>query len=38
VPDGQDATHPTDYVADRGDPGVKDLPEIIDEGPATAKS
>ncbi|NIK57447.1 SSS family solute:Na+ symporter [Kribbella shirazensis] len=39
VPDGQDSTHPTDYVADRGDPGVKDLPEIIDEGgAATAKS
>jgi solute:Na+ symporter, SSS family len=32
-----DTTHPTDYAADRGDPGVKDLPELIDEGPATSK-
>jgi SSS family solute:Na+ symporter len=39
VPDGVDSTHPTDFVADRGDPGVKDLPEIIDEGgAATARS
>ncbi|TCC42762.1 sodium:solute symporter [Kribbella speibonae] len=39
VPDGKDSTHPTDFTADRGDPGVKDLPEIIDEGgAATAKS
>jgi SSS family solute:Na+ symporter len=39
VPDGQDTTHPTDYLADRGDPGVKDLPEILDDGgAATAKS
>jgi solute:Na+ symporter, SSS family len=36
VPDGQDSTHPTDYTADRGDPGVKDLPEIIDDGGAAA--
>lgn len=39
VPDGQDTTHPTDYLADRGDPGVEDLPEILDEGGAApAKS
>jgi len=36
VPDGQDTTHPTDYAADRGDPGVQDLPEILDEGGAAA--
>jgi len=36
VPDGQDTTHATDYAADRGDPGVQDLPEILDEGGATA--
>jgi SSS family solute:Na+ symporter len=37
--DGQDSTHPTDYRADRGDPGVKDLPELLDEGGASpAKS
>lgn len=39
VPDGTDSTHPSDFVADRGDPGVHDLPEIVDEGgTATAKS
>ncbi len=39
VPDGKDSTHPTDFVADRGDPGVKELPEIIDDGgAATAKT
>ncbi|TCC39923.1 sodium:solute symporter [Kribbella sindirgiensis] len=39
VPDGKDSTHPTDFTADRGDPGVKDLPEIVDDGgAATAKS
>jgi solute:Na+ symporter, SSS family len=34
VPDGKDTTHPTDYLADAGDPGVKDLPELLDEGDA----
>ncbi|MEV8375791.1 monocarboxylate uptake permease MctP [Kribbella sp. NPDC056861] len=34
VPDGVDTTHPTDYLADAGDPGVKDLPELLDEGDA----
>ena len=34
VPDGKDSTHPTDYRADAGDPGVKDLPELLDEGGA----
>ena len=39
VPDGVDSTHHTDYVADKGDPGVQDLPEILDEGgAATARS
>ena len=39
VPDGKDSTHASDFTADRGDPGVHDLPEIIDEGgAATAKS
>ncbi|MEU4289343.1 monocarboxylate uptake permease MctP [Kribbella sp. NPDC026596] len=39
VPDGVDTTHSTDYVADQGDPGVKDLPELLDEGGAApAKS
>ena len=39
VPDGVDSTHHTDYVADKGDPGVQDLPEFLDEGgAATAKS
>ena len=38
VPDGVDATHQSDYTADAGDPGVKDLPELLDEGGATAKS
>jgi SSS family solute:Na+ symporter len=39
VPDGKDSTHPSDFTADRGDPGVQDLPEIIDEGgTAPAKS
>ena len=31
-----DSTHPTDYLADAGDPGVKDLPDLLDEGGATA--
>jgi SSS family solute:Na+ symporter len=39
VPDGQDTTHVSDYTADRGDPGVEDLPEIVDDGGAApAKS
>ncbi|TWD74937.1 SSS family solute:Na+ symporter [Kribbella amoyensis] len=42
LPEGKDSTHPTDYTADAGDPGVKDLDELLDEGgpagPATAKS
>jgi SSS family solute:Na+ symporter len=39
VPEGVDSTHPTDYVADAGDPGVKDLPELVDDdGAAPAKS
>lgn len=39
VPAGVDSTHSTDYVADQGDPGVKDLPGILDEdGAAPAKS
>lgn len=40
VPEGRDTTHASDYVADAGDPGVKDLPEILDEdgGMAPAKS
>jgi SSS family solute:Na+ symporter len=39
VPEGVDSTHPTDYLADAGDPGVKDLPELVDEdGAAPAKS
>ncbi|MGW1341159.1 monocarboxylate uptake permease MctP [Kribbella sp. NPDC002412] len=39
VPDGVDSTHASDYRADQGDPGVKDLPELLDEGgAASAKS
>jgi SSS family solute:Na+ symporter len=38
VADGKDSTHPTDYLADAGDPGVKDLPDVLGEGPATAKA
>jgi len=39
MPDGEDSTHMTDYTADRGDPGVQDLPELVDEGGAApAKS
>jgi solute:Na+ symporter, SSS family len=38
VADGKDETHPTDYRADAGDPGVKELDELLDEGPATARS
>ncbi|GAB3950130.1 sodium:solute symporter family protein [Kribbella albertanoniae] len=39
VASGVDTTHPSDYTADRGDPGVHDLPELLDEGgPAPAKS
>ncbi|MEU4195019.1 monocarboxylate uptake permease MctP [Kribbella sp. NPDC026611] len=39
VPDGLDSTHPTDFTADRGDPGVHDLPEIVDDGgTASAKA
>jgi len=38
VPDGVDSTHKSDYTADAGDPGVKDLPELLDEGGATAKT
>ncbi|WP_328992103.1 sodium:solute symporter [Kribbella sp. NBC_01245] len=37
VANGHDSTHPSDYRADAGDPGVKDLPEILDEG-TTAKA
>ncbi|HWD78612.1 MAG TPA: sodium:solute symporter [Kribbella sp.] len=33
VADGEDTTHPSDYTADRGDPGVAD---VIDEGGAAA--
>ena len=35
VPDGVDSTHASDYRADQGDPGVKDLPELLDEGGAS---
>ena len=38
VADGKDSTHPTDYLADAGDPGVKDLPDVLGEGPAAAKA
>lgn len=39
APAGVDSTHPSDYLADAGDPGVKDLPELLDEGgTAPAKS
>jgi SSS family solute:Na+ symporter len=39
LPAGVDSTHHTDYVADKGDPGVQDLPDLLDEGgAATAKS
>ena len=39
VADGTDKTHPSDYLADAGDPGVKDLPELLDEGgPSPAKA
>jgi SSS family solute:Na+ symporter len=38
VADGKDSTHPTDYLADAGDPGVQDLPDVLGEGPATAKA
>ncbi|WP_202868965.1 monocarboxylate uptake permease MctP [Kribbella antibiotica] len=31
VAPGVDVTHPSDYTADQGDPGVKDLPELLDE-------
>ncbi|GAA1585856.1 sodium:solute symporter family protein [Kribbella sancticallisti] len=34
VGEGVDSTHPSDYLADAGDPGVKDLPELLDEGGA----
>jgi SSS family solute:Na+ symporter len=34
VAEGVDSTHPTDYLADAGDPGVKDLPDLLDEGGA----
>ncbi|MFC0626840.1 monocarboxylate uptake permease MctP [Kribbella deserti] len=37
VADGHDSTHPSDYRADAGDPGVKDLPEILGDGTAPAK-
>ena len=36
VADGNDATHPTDYRADAGDPGVEELPELVEGGPARA--
>jgi SSS family solute:Na+ symporter len=39
VPEGVDSTHPTDYLADAGDPGVQELPDLLDEGGAApAKS
>lgn len=39
VADGADSTDPSDYLADVGDPGVKDLPELLDEGgPSPAKA
>ncbi|NOL43503.1 sodium:solute symporter [Kribbella sandramycini] len=39
VADGDDTTHASDYTADRGDPGVHDLPDLLDEGGAApAKS
>jgi SSS family solute:Na+ symporter len=34
VPEGVDTTHPSDYLADVGDPGVKELPDLLDEGGA----
>ncbi|HET6292718.1 MAG TPA: sodium:solute symporter [Kribbella sp.] len=34
VPEGKDSTHLSDYTADAGDPGVKDLPDLLDEGGA----
>jgi SSS family solute:Na+ symporter len=37
VAEGKDSTHHSDYLADAGDPGVKDLDELLDEGGATAK-
>jgi SSS family solute:Na+ symporter len=40
VAEGKDFTHKSDYLADAGDPGVKDLDELLDEGgtgPAAAK-
>ncbi len=39
IASGEDTTHPSDYTADQGDPGVRDLPELLDEGgPAPVKS
>jgi SSS family solute:Na+ symporter len=39
IASGEDVTHPSDYTADKGDPGVQDLPDLLDEGgAATAKS
>ncbi|HEU4947360.1 MAG TPA: sodium:solute symporter family protein [Kribbella sp.] len=38
VADGKDSTHPTDYVADAGDPGVRDLPGILDDGSAPVRT
>lgn len=39
VADGTDSTDPSDYLADAGDPGVKELPELLDEGgPSPAKA
>jgi SSS family solute:Na+ symporter len=32
VTEGADSTHPSDYRADAGDPGVRDLPDLIEEG------
>ena len=29
APDGVDATKPDEYFADRGDPRVHDLPEVV---------
>ncbi|WP_405064544.1 sodium:solute symporter [Kribbella sp. NBC_01505] len=36
VAPGVDVTHPSDYTADKGDPGVHELPDLLDEGGAAA--
>jgi SSS family solute:Na+ symporter len=35
VPDGEDATAYRDYFADRGDPTVRDIPELVTEEPVS---